>query len=179
VLDLAEPNRSGVCLDDGVLAVSEIADLRLEDAELAVLCACHTAANASRFADEAIHPAAAFQLAGFRQVIATSWLVSDDTAADLASRLYRELSRPGRLTADGAPEALHHAVLALRDRNPQAVMTWAAYLHSGPRSPAAGFPQPCDVLFCRESPVRYFLILVGLRCVGGGCGDPGRHARAS
>ena len=132
VLDLAEPNRSGVCLDDGVLAVSEIADLRLEDAELAVLSACHTAANAARFADEAIHPAAAFQLAGFRQVIATSWLVSDDTAADLAGRLYRGLSSPGRLTAEGAPEALHHAVLALRDRDPGAVMTWAAYLHSGP-----------------------------------------------
>ena len=132
VLDLAEPSQSGVCLYDGVLSVSEIAGLRLEDAELAVLSACHTAANAAQFADEAIHPAAAFQLAGFRQVIATSWLVSDSAAADLASRLYHELSMPGHLTANAVPEALHSAVHALRDDDPRAVMTWAAYLHSGP-----------------------------------------------
>jgi CHAT domain-containing protein len=132
VLDLTEPSRSGVCLHDGVLSVSEISGLRLEDAELAVLSACHTAANTAQFADEAIHPAAALQLAGFRQVIATSWPVSDSAAADLAGRLYRELSVPGRLIADVIPEAFHRSIRDLRDHDPRAVTTWAAYLHTGP-----------------------------------------------
>jgi CHAT domain-containing protein len=132
VLDLTEPSRSGICLHDGVLSVSEISGLRLEDAELAVLSACHTAANAAQFADEAIHPAAAFQLAGFRQVIASSWPVSDSAAADLASRLYHELSMPGRLTADTIPDAFRRTIRDLRDRDPRAVTAWAAYLHTGP-----------------------------------------------
>lgn len=132
VLDLAEPSQSGVYLQDGVLSVAEISGLRLEDAELAVLSACHTAVNAARLADEAVHPAAAFQMAGFRQVIATSWPVSDSAAADLASRLYHQLSAPGRLTADTVPGAFHRTIRDLRDQEPRAVATWAAYLHTGP-----------------------------------------------
>ena len=132
VLDLAEPSRSGICLHDGVLPVSEIAGLRLAGAELAVLSACHTAGNAAQLTDEALHPAAAFQLAGFRQVIATSWPVSDAAAADLASRFYHQLRVPGGVTADAVPAALHTAVRALRDDDPRAVTTWAAYLHTGP-----------------------------------------------
>ncbi|MFC0844258.1 CHAT domain-containing protein [Streptomyces noboritoensis] len=82
-------------------------------------------------ADEFVNLATAFQLAGFRSVVATLWPVYDSHASDLARLFYATLGSPSDLTPDRAARALHEAVRHLRDRMPDRPDTWAAHLHSG------------------------------------------------
>jgi hypothetical protein len=56
----------------------------MNDAELAFLSACSTARPSGRLADEAIHLASAFQLAGYRHVIGTLWPIGDWPAVEYA-----------------------------------------------------------------------------------------------
>ena len=65
--DLSNPSASCLLLTDHrqrPLTVVDVARLRLDDAGLAFLSACSTARPGGRLADEAIHLASAFQLAG-------------------------------------------------------------------------------------------------------------------
>ncbi|WP_112267902.1 CHAT domain-containing protein [Lentzea terrae] len=123
----AEPSSSGLHLHDGVLDVPRISRLRLDDAELVYLSACSTAEVRGRTADEAIHIGSAFQLAGFRHIIATLWPIDDATAADAAHRFYGRLQ-----SADLAPRALHSLARDLRAEHPGDPGRWAPFIHSGP-----------------------------------------------
>ena len=94
--DLADPSASRLLLDDhqtAPLTVVDVARLRLDDAELAFLSACSTARPVGRLADEAIHLASAFQLAGYRHVIGTLWPIGDQHAVDIADDIYTALTR--------------------------------------------------------------------------------------
>jgi hypothetical protein len=106
------------------LTVLDIARLHPERAQLAYLSACSTAQASARLTDEAIHITSAFQLAGFPHVIGTLWTVDDLAAADLTRRVYDGLAR------SPAP-ALHAAVRAARDRDPDRPELWAAHVHAG------------------------------------------------
>ncbi|PFG95872.1 tetratricopeptide repeat protein [Saccharopolyspora erythraea NRRL 2338] len=128
--DLAEPSRGGLRLHDDTLTLPEISRLRLEQAELAYLSACSTAHHGARHADESLHLASAFQLAGFRHVIASLWPLDDRVAAVAAHDLYRGL--PGGGTADDAATALHHVTRGLREAHPDRPDLWAPLIHSGP-----------------------------------------------
>jgi tetratricopeptide (TPR) repeat protein len=128
--DVTSPSRSGLCLYDGSLPLSEIGKLRLDDAELAYLSACSTAHRGIRHADESLHLASAFQLAGFRHVIASLWPLADRVAAVAAHDFYRLL--PGTPTADQAATALRDVTCGLRDRYPGRPELWAALVHTGP-----------------------------------------------
>src|SRR6202035_3324414 len=75
--DLAAPSQGGLHLHDGTLPIPDISRLHLTRAELAYLSACSTAARGPQHADESIHLAAAFHLAGFRHVIASLWPLAD------------------------------------------------------------------------------------------------------
>ncbi|WP_410646598.1 CHAT domain-containing protein [Amycolatopsis sp. cmx-4-54] len=123
----AEPSASGLQLWDGPLTVAEISTLNLADAELAFLSACSTARGAQELADESIHLASAFQLAGYRHVIATLWPCIDSTATQVSDRFYREVAR-----AVPFGLALHSAVSGLRERYPNIPSVWAGHLHVGP-----------------------------------------------
>lgn len=129
VTRLARPSDSGLLLRDSVLSVPEISRLRLDRAELAYLSACSTAVTGATHADEAMHLASAFQLAGFRHVIATLSPVDDGVAAVAAGRFYRYLADDG---ADSAPFALHRLTRDLRDLFPAQPELWASFIHSGP-----------------------------------------------
>lgn len=108
--------------------ISEIADLRLNDAELAYLSACETARAADGLADEAVHLGSAFQLAGYQHVVATLWAVRDDVGAELADHFYAHL-----LDEQAGPAAaLHHASRHIRDKFSNFPGLWAAHLHMGP-----------------------------------------------
>lgn len=130
--DLMDPSRGAVYLTDGPLTVLDLAAEELPAAELAFLSACQTAVGGARLPDEAIHLAAAMQLVGYRHVIATAWSISDAHAPDVAEDAYTELTATGRLDADHAAVAIHHAVAALRARRPSRPDLWAPYLHIGP-----------------------------------------------
>jgi len=114
------------------LTVGDLAALRLENAELAVLSACETSAGTSRLYDEAVHLAAAMQLIGFRHVVATLWTAPDAVAPNLARPLYAALVREGALDSSRSAWALDAAVAVLRDRYHHDPRTWAAYVHLGP-----------------------------------------------
>ncbi len=131
VQDARRPSQGGVALRDGMLTVLDIAAMRLPEAELAFLSACQTAATGSALTDEAIHLAAALQVTGFRQVVATLWPVYDQTAPEVARLFYERLA--GGSDASGAAGALNHAARGLRDAGNAALPgVWAPYIHIGP-----------------------------------------------
>ncbi|MFE0477218.1 CHAT domain-containing protein [Streptomyces sp. NPDC058947] len=130
--DPDDPAASHLVLHDGPLSVTTIAEQDLSGAELAFLSACHTARGTSALADEAIHLAAAFQLAGFQHVVGTLWSLADGPAPDITRDFYRAL-RTSDQGAGGSARALHDAVQRLR-RDPAhaARLNWACYVHVGP-----------------------------------------------
>ncbi|MBY8862393.1 CHAT domain-containing protein [Nocardia sp. CA2R105] len=129
-IDFTAPSRSGLRLHDATLSLPEISRLQLTHAELAYLSACSTAHRGIQHADEALHPASAFQLAGFRHVIASLWPLADHTAATTATTFYQHL--PPSPIADSAATALHNTVHELRTLYPDRPDLWAGLIHSGP-----------------------------------------------
>jgi hypothetical protein len=128
--DLANPSASGLLLADyqqRPLTVVDVARLRLDDAGLAFLSACSTARPGGRLTDEAINLASAFQLAGYRHVIATLWRVGDQDAVDIAADIYTTLNT----ATDDAAVAAHAATRRFRRRWPDSPSVWASHIHSG------------------------------------------------
>jgi CHAT domain-containing protein len=134
--DPADPSQSRLLLHDhrrNPLTVAALAPLALDDARLAYLSACSTArTDDNSLLDEAIHLAAAFQLAGFPHVIGTLWKINDEVAVEVADTFYTALTDPnGTLDPDRAAWALHHATCAQRDLHPAAPHLWASHIHVG------------------------------------------------
>lgn len=128
--DPAIPSRGGLVLHDATLALPDISRLQLGHAELAYLSACSTAGRGLQLADESLHLASAFHLAGFRHVIASLWPLDDSIAAEAAAAFYQHM--PATPTADYAANALHHVICQLREEHPDRPDLWAALIHSGP-----------------------------------------------
>jgi len=130
--DPSNPSASYLLLTDHgqrPLTVVDVARLRLDDAGLAFLSACSTAQPGRRLADEAIHLASAFQLAGYRHVIATLWPIGDQYAVDLAADIYTTLSTAGEADVAGA---VHAAVRRMRLRPGwDTPSVWASHIHVG------------------------------------------------
>lgn len=124
------PSTGGLHLHDGVLPIAEVSRLELPDAELAYLSACSTGYAGRRHYDESIHLASAFQLAGFRHVIASLWPLDDRIAATAADRFYHRM--PAGPSADGAAHALHEVALEMRAEHTDRPHLWASLIHSGP-----------------------------------------------
>ncbi|MEU0884328.1 CHAT domain-containing protein [Lentzea sp. NPDC005914] len=130
ITDPVSPAAGGLVLHDRTVLLPEIGGLQLPDAELAYLSACSTADHGTRHADEVLHLASAFHLAGFRHVIATLWPLHDTTGSTAARAFYDRLSDSP--TAIDAATTLHHVTRELRDTDPQRPDRWAALIHSGP-----------------------------------------------
>jgi hypothetical protein len=130
--DLSNPSASYLLLTDHQqrpLTVMDVSRLRLDDARLAFLSACSTARPGGLLADEAIHLASAFQLAGYRHVIATLWPIGDQHAVDIAKNMYTTLT-----TADegDVASAGHAAALRMRKRwGWDTPSVWASHIHVG------------------------------------------------
>jgi hypothetical protein len=130
--DPDDPANSHLALYDGPLSVTSIAEQDLSGAELAFLSACHTARGTSALADEAIHLAAAFQLAGFQHVVGTLWRLADGPAPEITREFYQALKISDQGAGDSA-RALHDAVQRLRqDPTHTSRLNWACYVHVGP-----------------------------------------------
>jgi tetratricopeptide (TPR) repeat protein len=127
--DLTDPSSSHLLLADHQthpLTVVDLAGLRMDSAELAFLSACSTARPGGRLADEAIHLASAFQLAGYRHVIGTLWPIGDQHAVDIADLIYTAITTTGDIAA-----AVHTATRHMRDRWPNHPLVWASHMHVG------------------------------------------------
>ena len=124
--------------DSGKLSVREIQTLRSPAARLAYLSACSGAESKStRLADETIHLASAFQLAGFEHVIGTMWPTKDAACQKVAEEFYKNLFEGDRPDATGSGArvvpyiALHNAVQKLREENKEKPLIWAPFVHYG------------------------------------------------
>jgi CHAT domain-containing protein len=73
VQDHKDATRSGFCLGDGRLTISELMRLDIKHGFLAFLSACETAMGSADQPDQAMHLAAAMLFAGFKSVVATMW----------------------------------------------------------------------------------------------------------
>jgi tetratricopeptide (TPR) repeat protein len=126
--NLADPSQGRLLLTDQPLTVLDITRLRLDHVQLAFLSACETARPGGRLTDEAIHLASAFQLAGYRHVIATLWPINDTVACLLADEIYGALTGPTPLPPAAA---VHLTVRWLRGLQPDRPSWWASHLHHG------------------------------------------------
>jgi CHAT domain-containing protein len=106
--------------------VVDVARLRLDHAELAFLSACETARPGARLADEAIHLASAFSLAGYRHVVATLWPIGDTHAVTVARDVYTALATTGDVAG-----AVHATTRRLRNRWADTPSVWASHIHVG------------------------------------------------
>jgi CHAT domain-containing protein len=73
--DPTNPLQSGFFLEDELLTVSKLMELKLPHAFLAVLSACQTAKGDATQPDQAIHLAGTMLFAGFKSIVATMWYV--------------------------------------------------------------------------------------------------------
>ena len=128
--NLTDPSASQLLLSDyqtHPLTVTDLTRTRLEGAELAFLAACTTARAGIALPDEPTHLAAACQLAGYRNVVATLWPIHDADAAWLTHIFYTTLNTGNPPVA----AALHHATRRLRALYRNKPSHWAAHVHMG------------------------------------------------
>jgi CHAT domain-containing protein len=117
------------------LTVSDISNAdTLGQAWIAYLSACSTAeVKAERFADESLHIASAFQVAGFAHVIGSLWSADDDVCVRVARLFYDSLTRSGTAVRQNraVAEALRSALVQVRSDFIRDPSVWAPYIHSG------------------------------------------------
>jgi CHAT domain len=116
--------------DQRPLTAAAISRLRLDSAALAYLSACHTAVSTTDLADEVIHIASAFHLAGYPHVIGTLWAVGDCEATTIAELVYDELTS-GAPDPRRAPAALRNALVQMRASHPNQPSCWASHVYIG------------------------------------------------
>jgi hypothetical protein len=133
--DPGDPSRSRLLLHDQTepLTVASLVPVRLGQARLAYLSACQSATNlATSLLDEAIHLSAAFQIAGFPQVIGTLWEIDDKGAVRIADGFYASLDdEAAGLDTGRAAHALHGVLCKERDMYFRTPSLWAAHMHAG------------------------------------------------
>lgn len=130
---LQTQDESGTVVDR--LTVERLSKVKAKDRSfLAFLSACSTAEvkASNNLADEAIHLASIFQVAGFAHTIGTLWSASDQACVQVAKEFYRILIKDGdgRLSNDMVARALHSAVqrVKLTAKGPE---IWAPFIHFG------------------------------------------------
>jgi tetratricopeptide (TPR) repeat protein len=128
-LALAGANGAGAGQDanEGLLTAEEVVTLDLRGTEWVVLSACHSGFAAAWTREGTLGMRRAFQIAGARAVIASSWAVGDESAAEWMSALYASRAR-GRGAGAAAGEATR-AVLAARRAQGRSThpFHWAAF----------------------------------------------------
>ncbi|KAI0077370.1 hypothetical protein K474DRAFT_1096955 [Panus rudis PR-1116 ss-1] len=128
-------------LRDGPLRLQELLSIKyLSHARLVILSACETARGVDDMPDETLHISMAMLFLGFRSVIATLWAIDDEDGPMITKDLYaycfatplRDDSEERNLKSpvERAPEALHHAVLKMRDQG-ASLFRWVPFVHIG------------------------------------------------
>lgn len=100
--------------DDGYLAASEVAQLKL-NADWVVLSACNTAAGGGATAEPLSGLTRAFFYAGARTLLVSHWAVDSEATVRLITRMFRELEAPpaGATAGPSRAEAMRRALAAM------------------------------------------------------------------
>jgi CHAT domain-containing protein len=123
---LDNPMFSSLKMGDGWLAAGDVMRLDLAGA-LVTLSACESGRSEVFAGDELMGLTRAFLGAGATTLVASLWLVQDETTAELMENWYEHLSQGvGRATS------LRHAQLALKDKYPHPYH-WAPFVLIGQR----------------------------------------------
>jgi tetratricopeptide (TPR) repeat protein len=141
--DSVDPSNSGLIFarrdeNGGIvqdtLTVHTVSETNLQNVRLAYLSACSTAENkAARLADEAIHVATGFQVAGFPHVVGCLWPSVDEVCAEVAQSFYTQLTQQGGIDLGNRAiaVALHQSVLDVATRDWKRPLNWAQFVHYG------------------------------------------------
>jgi tetratricopeptide (TPR) repeat protein len=114
------------------LTVQRVAQAHLDCSRIAYLSACSTAeSRAEQLADEVIHIASGFQVAGFPHVIGSLWPTDDLVSVTVAEAFYRHVSAQHPASDRDIASALRNAVLGVRSRHLRQPLVWAQYIHIG------------------------------------------------
>jgi CHAT domain-containing protein len=116
------------------LTVRQISQTNLKRARIAYLSACSTAENrAEALADEVIHLASGFQVAGFSHVIASMWSTDDEVCVKMARGFYRRLKDGSAVQAHNSAvaAAVHRSIMEIRMEWRRYPLLWAPYVHLG------------------------------------------------
>jgi CHAT domain-containing protein/tetratricopeptide (TPR) repeat protein len=132
IVDEVVPRRSAVLLtpgdqDDGLLRVSEIANLQLH-ADLVVLAACRSNVGRLVRGEGLLSLSRAFLHAGARSVVATAWMVDDRDTAWLMDEFYGAIGEG--LPPDEALQRAQRRAIAAGGRRADPA-TWSAFLIVG------------------------------------------------
>ncbi|CUS09068.1 unnamed protein product, partial [Tuber aestivum] len=126
-------NQDGISSDK--LMARDISKLVTQNAQIAYLSACSSARNPSTdLADEVIHLASAFQLAGFSHTFANMWETDDQASSEVARDFYNLLLQDGGSGKDDHQRistAFYKAVKKVRDAKPGNPLLWAPFIHTG------------------------------------------------
>lgn len=140
ISDKKDPSESHLVLvKDGKTDKLSVQDISTQNrntgvAQLAYLSACSTADNSSRrLADETIHIASGFQLAGFNHVLATMWASDSKVCKEVSTDFYRSLF-DGSGSGEGHQKvriAFHEAVKKAQRKYWSMPLKWAPFIHMG------------------------------------------------
>jgi len=135
--NIVNPLKSGFYLHDGRLELGDVMKQRGSHCEFAFLSACQTSTGDERLSEEAVHLAAGMLAVGYRGVVATMWSIKDKYGPLVAEGFYKYLAEKGatgELHANGAADAIHHAIQSIRETigdTEQGLLTWVPYVHFG------------------------------------------------
>ncbi|MFN3584264.1 CHAT domain-containing protein [Phenylobacterium sp.] len=131
------PVAAGDPLDDGLLTASEIADLNLRAAFVA-LSACNTANfDLTQMARDLPALASAFAVAGVPVTLGTLWPVDSETGQRVVTGVFERLKAPGTAPADALADAQRAFLDAPPDRARLHPRFWAPFLVLGDGGAAA------------------------------------------
>ncbi|KAF8987642.1 CHAT domain-containing protein [Cyathus striatus] len=103
----SNPLNSAFHVHDGLLTISKIIQVDIQEADFAFLSACETSSVNKEFPDEALHISAAMLNAGYKSVVGSMWSISDACAPDISKELYKCLLEPvnGKCELDSSKAA--------------------------------------------------------------------------
>jgi CHAT domain-containing protein/Tfp pilus assembly protein PilF len=102
--------------EDGILTAEELAFLRLEGVELAVLSACETGLGEVAGGEGLLGIQRAFQISGVRTTVATLWKVDDAMTQRLMTAFYRNVLQGKQSYLEALRNAQLEMLRELRDR---------------------------------------------------------------
>lgn len=108
--------------DNGLLTAYEMANMNLDNSELAILSACETGLGDVKAGEGVYGLQRALQIAGVDAAIISLWKVSDDATQELMKIFYNELK-----TAKNKPDAFRKAQIKLKEKYKEPYY-WAAFV---------------------------------------------------
>lgn len=180
IVDEVMPRRSAVLLtpgdqDDGLLRVSEIANLSL-GADLVVLAACRSNVGRLVRGEGLLSLSRAFLHAGARAVVATAWMVDDRETAWLMREFYRALGEG--LAPDTALQRAQQRAIAAGGSH-AAPAAWGAFLAIGDaRTPVVDPVQSSGMRWPLAAGALVGALAIGLWLRGGSAAHGASPSRA-